>query len=315
LIFAKRTLAFLLFLGANTLFASQATYAESSRVSVLYPELRPPYRNIFEQMVRGLNSKNNSVNSYALHRMYDQKDLKKWLEGNRSTVVVALGERGYKAIVKADVNLPIVLGAVLTKPVKDKDISVFHSLAPSPKKYFSRLKSIVPSIEKVFVVYNPVKNKWLIDIASKEAAKFGLELLAYEADNLRNSAILHKNILKIASSENDALWLLQDSRVLDSANVLPMILKESWDKNLVVFSGSLSHVDKGVLFGLYPDNYEVGATLIEVAIEISAGTYNGDEDLVLEDVKSALNIRTANHLGLSLSGRSQGQFDLIFPRR
>ena len=72
--------------------------------------------------------------------------------------------------------------------------------------------------------------------------------------------------------DDSALWLLQDRKIVDSKVVLPFILEKAWQKNIVVFSSALSHVKKGVLFSMYPDNQSHGEQLAKLVLKQSRGT-------------------------------------------
>ena len=96
--------------------------------------------------------------------------------------------------------------------------------------------------------------------------------------------------------------------------MLPLVLHESWNRNLAVFSSSLGHVRRGVLFSLYPDNAGLGRHLADTAQEyLASGNYGEHGMILLREVLLAINLRTAMHLGLDTS-RPQG-FDMVFPEQ
>jgi putative ABC transport system substrate-binding protein len=96
--------------------------------------------------------------------------------------------------------------------------------------------------------------------------------------------------------------------------VLPLVLRESWNRNVPVFSSSYLHVKKGALFVLYPNNVELGRTLAMSALRILSG--DGRKGMVpLREVYTAVNLRTASHIGLNISHQQQRSFDSVFPER
>ena len=92
------------------------------------------------------------------------------------------------------------------------------------------------------------------------------------------------------------------------------MLKESWNRNVPVFSSSYLHVKKGALFVLYPNNVDLGRNLASSAIKIISGEARRGM-LPLRDVHTAVNLRTASHIGLSLSNEQQRSFDSVFPEQ
>jgi len=61
--------------------------------------------------------------------------------------------------------------------------------------------------------FNPAKYQWLIEIAETQASSIGIELLAYQATNVKESAKIHMRLLSNNNSESLAIWLLQDRSI------------------------------------------------------------------------------------------------------
>ncbi len=92
------------------------------------------------------------------------------------------------------------------------------------------------------------------------------------------------------------------------------MLKEAWNRSVPVFSSSYLHVRKGALFVLYPNSVELGRNLASSALR----TLSGDSRkgmLPLREVYTAVNLRTASHIGLNLSEQQQRSFDSVFPEQ
>jgi putative ABC transport system substrate-binding protein len=112
----------------------------------------------------------------------------------------------------------------------------------------------------------------------------------------------------------EALWVPQDESVLDENSLLPVLLKEAWDRNLVLFSSTPEYVKKGALFSLYPDNTGMGRSLAALALQQAQEPRpKGSALLPLRDLLIAVNLRTAEHLGLRFPGQEMRKFDLVFP--
>jgi putative ABC transport system substrate-binding protein len=112
------------------------------------------------------------------------------------------------------------------------------------------------------------------------------------------------------------LWLPQDSVTVEESSVLPLVLQEAWKRSLVVFSSSVSHVKRGALFSLYPNNIELGRNLADTALgRASSGGAAVRAIMPLREVLVAVNVRTAGHLGLGIGTRQQQAFDMVFPEQ
>ena len=186
------------------------------------------------------------------------------------------------------------------------------SLSPDPALLFARMKTLRQSIKRVFVVYDPNFNGWLIKLAKDAAAAQGLELVAYAAEDMRSAVQFYQKFFSAADSRNDALWLPQDPTTVEESSILPLVLQNSWNQGIAVFSSNFGHVRRGVLFSLYPDNVALGKSLAGLAEDIlnSSGEPARRDMMPLRDVQSAVNLRTAKHLGIN-PGRLKS-FDTTF---
>ena len=249
---------------------------------------------------------------YVLKKDYSQQALNKWLQDNNIKVCVALGVRSENATSDLSRNIPVILSGVLT-PNESSKTRAAISLAPSPGKLFVRLKKLNPNINKVFVVYNPSKTEWLIREANLAARQNNLKLVAYPTNSLSQSAKIYKKIFKNSGIKNSAIWLPPDPTSVDNRAVLSYILEQSWKRGTTVFSSSLAHVNKGVLFAMYPDNLRLGQTLGRAALEELNGNSLAAGVMPVEDLQTAFNKRTAEHLGISYTNADLRNYDAVFP--
>ena len=284
-------------------------------IAVIYPDIGEPYRSVFAQIINGIEEKaKGRVSNFAIGPNVDVGELNNSLRQQDTRVVIALGRQGVKVASALEGNYGVVVGGVLMAPDDEVRNLQVNSLSPDPALLFSRLKGMMPKVRRIFTVYDPRQNEWMMKLARDAALSQGLEFVAYEAQDLRSAMHAYQEILAASDSSKDALWLPQDTTTVEESTVLPMVLKESWDNNLAVFSSSFGHVRRGVLFSLYPNNVELGRHLAGSALGIMA---SGDTDvssmLPLREVLMAINLRTAKHLGLTIS-RPQS-FDMAFPEQ
>jgi putative ABC transport system substrate-binding protein len=296
--------------------SEQPRHAESQprSLAVIYPDIGEPYRSIFAKMIDGIEeSARSTVRSYPITPGADPGDLNAQLKRNGTRVVIALGRQGLKTASSLDRDMPVIVGGVLTVPESENRSLASISLTPDPALLFARLKSLMGGVKLVTVIYDPRYNDWLIKLAREAAKAQGLELVAYEARDLATAARLYESAFASSDGRRDAIWLPQDPTTVDEATILPLVLNESWNRSVPVFSSSFLHVKKGVLFALYPDNLNLGHTLAATAQAVLSGDFHKRGMLPLRDVYTAVNIRTASHLGLNIGYQQQRNFDFIFP--
>jgi putative ABC transport system substrate-binding protein len=284
-------------------------------IVVIYPDIGEPYRSVFAQIIDGIEAKaQGRVTHFAVGQNVDVGALNDSLRRQNTRVVIALGREGVKVASMLDSNIGVVAGCVLTATGHEvRDLQV-NSLSPDPALLFSRLKGMMPKVRRVFTVYDPRQNAWMMRLAKEAARAQGLELTAYEAQDLRSAMQAYQQILAAADSSQDALWLPQDPTTVEDSTVLPMVLQESWSRNLTVFSSSFGHVRRGVLFSLYPNNVELGRHLAGSALDFQVSGENDSSGIFpLREVLMAINLRTAKHLGVNTS--QPQSFDMAFPEQ
>ena len=286
--------------------------AEPARsIAVIYPDIGEPFRGVFAKIIEGIEDQaHGRVASFAVGGSVNLQELASELRRQDIRVVIALGRNGLKAASALEREMPIVAGGVLSVPETEARGLTVHSLAPDPAMLFAQLKSLMPGARRVLVAHDPRQNAWLIRRARDAARNYGIEIVAQEAEDLKMAVRFYQDSFATADPRRDVLWLPQDSTTVDESTVLPLVLQESWNRNIAVFSSSAAHVKRGVLFALHPNNFELGRSLAASAFGALGSNAPARGVLPLKDVLVAVNVRTANHLGIQLGAR---RFDLVFP--
>lgn len=285
-------------------------------IAVLYPDIGEPYRSVFSKIIEGIEENAQAkVTSYAVGNNFNVQSISEELKRQDIRIVIALGRNGLKAASALDKEIGVIAGGVISAPESELRNTTVLSLAPDPALLFARLKTLSPKTQRVHVVFEPRQNAWLIKMAREAARNQGIELLAQEAGDLKTALGIYQNIFATADARRDAVWLPQDSATVDESLVLPLVLQESWSKGIPVFSSNVSHVKRGALFALYPNNLGLGRNLAASAIGMANGNLAAHGVMPLRDVLTAFNTRTASHLGLAPSSAQQKGFDLLFPEQ
>lgn len=300
----------------NSVLRLAAAGGNIGPIAVFYPDIGEPYRSIFSKIIEGIEETSQAkVASYAVGNSFNTQSIAEELKRQDIRVVIALGRNGLRAASTLDKEISIVAGGVVSVPESEQRRNAILSLAPDPALLFARLKMLSPKTQRIFVVYEPRQNGWLIKLAKEAARTQGIELVAQEASDLKSALTIYQSIFAMADAKRDALWLPQDSATVDESLVMPHVLQESWNKSIPVFSSNVSHVKRGALFALYPNNFELGRNLASSAISVANGNTTVRGVLPLREVLMAFNTRTASHLGLTASPAQQKGFDLLFPEQ
>lgn len=306
-----RILLLVLMFVAGARAETAPTLASGSTLAVLYPDIGEPYARVFSSIIDGIDSGSGSkVLRYAVGDSFDAEALSDELRRQQVRVVIALGRNGLRAANTLNRDIGVVAGGIVSAPEDHALRGMLISLAPDPALLFARLKTVSPDVRRVVVVFEPRQNNWLIAIAREAAGAQGLELVALEASDIKSAAEHYRDFFADADPRRDALWLLQDRITANDSAILPLVLQSSWEQGIVVFSSSAPHVQRGVLFALYPNNDALGRSLAAAALSVADGTAPAHAMRPLRDVLAAYNTRTARRLGLDTDVRA---FDLVFP--
>ena len=279
-------------------------------IGVVFPDIGEPFRKVFIEIIDGIEDRARmKVRGYPVSATQDPAELSATVKRNGIRVVIALGRQGLKACTA--VEAPVIVSGVSSVPDGERQLGI--CLTPDPALLFAHLKNLMPAVRRVLIVYNPLNNEWLLKLAREAARAGGVELAPFEARDLASAARQYESALGGANGKHDALWLPIDATTVDESTILPLVLRESWNRNVPVFSTSLLHVKRGALFALYPNNVDLGRNLANLATATLAGEALPRGVTPLRDVLSAVNLRTASHLGVMLSPRVLRSFNFLYP--
>jgi putative tryptophan/tyrosine transport system substrate-binding protein len=213
-------------------------------------------------------------------------------------------------------ELPVVVGAVMLPLDSNSQELSGISLTPDPDIMFALLQELLPQIRNITVVYNPEQKYGEILRAKQAAQHRGLTLQALQSTDLRHSAAIYQRVLQKIEDDSSAIWLLSDNAAMDEQALLPVVLRAAWEKHFVVVSSNPDHVRKGALISLFPDNFDMGRSLAIMArSRVQDPLRQGGSIEPLRDLRTAVNLRTAEHLGLNFTSADRRKFGLTFPSR
>lgn len=297
-----------------TLFLLPVVAAEG-KVAVIYPQLREPYNKIFERIIGGIVEE---LHDKAVPYSVDPKTngqapgLEDWLKENNVDAVIGLGRQGYE-IASSLQEPPIkVAGALITKPDELANGLPIISMTPDPAIVLQHLKLLAPAIKSISFAYSEKNSGWYVQQIRRQARAMNLKVRATPVENVRQAAIFYKAYFDNPDPE-DALWLLQDPAAIDNGPLLSTIMQKAWEHDVVVFSNNPAHVARGALFSHYPASEELGRSLARLAMLEMQQPGSKAGLLPMQNLRLAVNMRTAEHLGYVYTGEQRAKIDLTFP--
>ena len=137
---------------------------------------------------------------------------------------------------------------------------------------------------------------------------------ALPAEDLGTAASLYREAMRDNDAHDKAIWLPTDATTTDENVIIPLVLEAAWKRDIVVFSSNPTHVKRGALFSVYPDNKALGQRLAALALQRAGDPAGGTHTIEpLRDLLIAVNLRTADHLGLEYNSQQLSRFHLVFP--
>ena len=292
--------------------AARSDDAPAPQLCVLYPDVLPPYREVFQGILEGIKSSDplHPLCHHAIRERDDPPDLKKLFEEQPPKVVVTLGRVATQAFERSGSTILQIIGALDISPATRPNASGI-SLAVDPERLFGRLLSLAPTVKRILVVYDPARDRWIMDRARKAAALLGIELHAEPASTLIESAPKYGDYIRTAQSGTDAIWLSSTSGLVNDPDLIAYLIEQAWARRIIVFSNTLDHAKAGVLFAPFPDPVALGRRLGTMALRTVEKRSQAPRIKPLTDFKIAVNARSARHLGIFGGHEDLSRFDLV----
>ncbi len=287
------------------------------RLGIAYPDMREPFRSIFESIITGIAEQSGvPVIRLALDADADAEVAGRWLKDNRVDAVICLGNRAREVMTSLKNRVPMVIGGVLSSPELQQEGWHGVVLNPNPASLFEQLVQFVPNVRRVHVVYAKESDDWLMDSAVRAANERGIVLVKHLVWTPFEAAQTFRRLIGGMDGRSEAIWLLQNQTVIGIDSLLPFILKQSWDHSVPVFSSTPNHVRQGALFSVFPDHRAMGRRLVQRLDEIRVNSVDPAPPLeAATEVKLVANLRTLEHLDIKLTAEERDRIELTFPDR
>ena len=302
---------FFLFAGGVLFLISNPAWGKADQVVVLKSANITPYNQAIEAFKKNLPVRHPLIQEFDL-----EGDLKRGPD---------IARRILEA--KADLILAVGLKATLVAKLEIREIPVIFCMVLDPNRFdleasnlrgiglgipFTEqllpLKTIMPKLLRIGVLYDPEKSGHLVAKAEAQVKELGLELVAQSMTSQKDLP----TVLRQMMPRIHALWLLPDSTVL-TEDSFDFLLKETLENHIPVVGFSSGLVRKGALVGTYINYDDVGEQAAVLAESLLNGhPENGKRIIAPRQFRKAINLNTAHYLGLSISPNTLKEFDERF---
>lgn len=215
----------------------------------------------------------------------------------------------------ADNNIPVVFG-ILTDPVGAGVVADLAqpggnitgvTFGPQEAQRLTWLTKIAPDVKRVYVIYNPNDNsaRLALKIAIETADKLGLEIITREAGAPEDIDTVLANLPEDA----EAIYLLPDGQ---TETKLADILAVANARNLPVSVPNVNLVAEGPLYSYAMKLVPTGMQAARIAEQILKGIKPADLPVETTEFFLAINLKTAQAIGLNIPDNILIQADIIY---
>jgi len=211
-------------------------------------------------------------------------------------VVLTFGSLATESAAKRITDVPIIACLVMRPESLGKWPNVTGVWLEFPfEVQFARLRTVLPHVRNIGVIYNPRENKQRIETAARIAEENGMTLVAREVRGPQDMPAA----LEALSREADVLLGVADSVALAPPMARPVLLFSF--RNSIPFIGpSPTWVKAGALHSLDWDYADLGAQAGEMALKALAGTPpNEIPPAPPRTALYSLNLKTAQQMNIT----------------
>ena len=219
----------------------------------------------------------------------------------RADVIVTVGSLATASALADPGSGPVVFSMVLYPEQSgflggDRARVTGASLDISPDVQFGYVKRLLPTARRVGVLFHPAETGTVVETARGAATRQGLTLVAKPIAEHDDVVAAMQGLM----ADVDVVWAVADGHVLTPQATSALILASL--RRRVPFIGlSTAHVRAGALAALYVDYDDVGEQTAGLALRVLQGESPGSLPVATpRRVGLAINLRTADHLGLEL---------------
>ena len=223
----------------------------------------------------------------------------------------------------ADLVLAVGSKAAIAAKLEIFDIPVLYSMVLHPAKYdlkapnmvgvsvkppigqqLSTVRTLMPNLKRIGYLYDPEKTTPLSADIISQARQLGITFI----DRQVRTAEQVPTALRELLPDIDALWLISDSTVLTDES-FTFLLRAAFDRHVPVIGFDPEFSRRGALISFWVDSADIGREAAHVAQSILAGSMALSPKSFQPKQRMALNLGTAEYLGIVIPPAVQSLFD------
>ncbi len=266
----------------------------------------PPYN----QAIAGFKSSMPSETTFTEYDLKGDPQAGRTYAGkiraSGADLVLAVGSKAAIAAKLEIFDIPIVYNMVL-HPAK-YDLKAANMVGVSVKssigQQLNTVRSLLPNLKRIGYLYDPEKTAPLPADAISQAKHLGITFIDRQVRSPEHVPTALRELLP----DIEALWLLSDSTVLTDES-FTFLLRAAFDQHVPVIGFDPEFTRRGALISFWVDSADIGREAAHIAQSLLGGSAAPPPKLFQPKQRMALNLGTAEYLGIAIPPGVQSVVD------
>ena len=229
------------------------------------------------------------------------------LKRKLETLIISIGTKAVKMVLNERWydKSPVIF--CMVGKYKNLNLHLFKgkitgvSLELNPKIQLEYLREILPNHKKVGLLYDVKFDLSFAKHAQIVAKLMNIELIEYPINTLEDIPKIYNDIF----NKVNVIWLIPSSRIFSKV-IIEKIIHNAIIHRIPVFGPSKFLAEKGALFGLSPDWYEIGRQTGNLIMKILSSKHKDLSQFEIEEpkkIKIIINIKITDFLGYKIPAK------------
>ncbi|MCP9470399.1 MAG: ABC transporter substrate-binding protein [Nitrospira sp.] len=236
-------------------------------------------------------------------RMYAGK-----IRASGADLVLAVGSKAATAARLEILDIPVIYSMVLHPAKYDLKAPNMVGVTTKPMigQQLGTLRTIMPNLKRIGYLYDPNKTPLPAETMT-QARQFGITFVERQVRSTEEVPPALRELLP----DVDALWLLSDSTVLTEES-FSFLLRAAFDRRIPVIGFDPEFSRRGALISFWIDPADIGREAASIAHTILIGGTASAAKSFVPRQRMALNLGTAEYLGIAIPPTVQSMADEVY---
>ncbi|MCP9449309.1 MAG: ABC transporter substrate-binding protein [Nitrospira sp.] len=237
-------------------------------------------------------------------RMYAGK-----IRASGADLVLAVGSKAATAARLEILDIPVIYSMVLHPTKYDLKAPNLVGVTTKPMigQQLGTLRTIMPNLKRIGYLYDPNKTPPLPAETTAQARQFGITFVERQVRSTEEVPPALRELLP----DIDALWLVSDSTVLTEES-FSFLLRAAFDRRIPVIGFDPEFSRRGALISFWIDPADIGREAASIAHTILTGGTASAAKSFAPRQRLALNLGTAEYLGIAIPPTVQSMADEVY---